>query len=94
MNPRGLILYDTYTRQDVHDIFSPETHFVPSAGTWGLWGIVPIPSKSGDIVLFVTFGNSKRGMSLMNGSVKMALSIGNHNPAKPCRSSNSAIHSS
>lgn len=61
MNTRGLFLYDTYSRQDVHDIFSPDTRFAPSAGTWGLWGIVPIPSKPGDVVLFVTFGQQQAG---------------------------------
>lgn len=61
MNARVLTLYDTYSRQDVHDIFSPDTRFAPSAGTWGLWGIVPISSKPGDVVLFVTFGQQQAG---------------------------------
>lgn len=61
MNACRLTLYDTYSRQDVHGIFSPGTRFAPSAGTWGLWGIVPIPSKPGDVVLFVTFGQQQAG---------------------------------
>lgn len=51
-----LKLYSEYSRRDVHDIFSPETHFTPSSGTWGLHGIVGIPDKPGDFVFFVTFG--------------------------------------
>ena len=51
-----LILYSDYSRQDVHDIFSPDTRFTQSSGTWGLQGIVEIPNKPGDFVFFVTFG--------------------------------------
>jgi len=52
----ALELYLEYSRKDVHDIFSPETPFTPSNGTWGLHGIVDIPKKPGDYVFFVTFG--------------------------------------
>lgn len=52
----SLNLYKDYTRQDVHDIFSPETRFTPGSGTWGLQGIVENPNKRGDFVFFVTFG--------------------------------------
>lgn len=58
---RALTLYETYSRQEVHDIFSPETRFTPNAGTWGLHGIVPVPSRAGDFVLFVTFGQEQAG---------------------------------
>lgn len=58
---RVLTLYETYSRQDVHDIFDPSTHFTPAAGTWGLWGIVPVRGKEGDFVLFVTFGREQAG---------------------------------
>lgn len=58
---RILTLYETYSRQDVHDIFDPSTRFTPSAGTWGLWGIVPVSGKVGDFVLFVTFGREQAG---------------------------------
>lgn len=54
-NP-GLIPYRNYTRQQVHDIFAPETRLMPQAGTWGLHGIVPIPRQPGDWVFYVTFG--------------------------------------
>ena len=56
---RVLTLCETFSRQDVHDIFDPGTRFTPSAGTWGLWGIVPVPAKLGDFVLFVTFGRKQ-----------------------------------
>jgi hypothetical protein len=56
---RSLILYENYTRQEVHAIFSPETRFTPQSGTWGLLGIVPLPSRAGDFVFFVTFGKEQ-----------------------------------
>jgi len=31
-----LKLHDNYTREEVHNIFSPETIFIPQTGTWGL----------------------------------------------------------
>jgi hypothetical protein len=43
-----LVLYDHYSREDVHAIFSPDTVFTPQAGTWGLQGVVPIPDRPGD----------------------------------------------
>src|SRR5437016_8152691 len=55
---KTLTLYENYTREDVHDIFDPDSTFTPSAGTWGIQGIVRIPSRPGDFVLFVTFGQS------------------------------------
>jgi len=54
--PRKLVLYEDFTREEVHQIFSPETSFTPQSGTWGLQGIVPIPDREGDFVFFVTFG--------------------------------------
>ncbi len=54
-----LVLYDDYSREDVHSIFSPDTAFTPQAGTWGLQGVVPIPDRPGDFVFFVTFGQTQ-----------------------------------
>jgi hypothetical protein len=51
-----LTLYDEYSRDEVHSIFSPDTEFTPGAGTWGLQGVVPIPDRPDDYVFFVTFG--------------------------------------
>ena len=56
---KQLILYEDYTREDVHEIFAPQTKFTPSSGTWGLQGIVAIPSRNGDYVFFVTYGQSQ-----------------------------------
>jgi hypothetical protein len=55
----GLALYQTYSREDVHYYFSPDTQFTPQAGTWGLHGIVPIPNQPGHFVFFVTFGQKQ-----------------------------------
>ena len=53
---KTLIIYENYTREEVHDIFAPNTRFTPSAGTWGLHGIVKIHEQPGDFVFFVTYG--------------------------------------
>jgi hypothetical protein len=53
---RDLILYDDYSREEVHNIFDPDSPFTPQAGTWGLQGIVRLPERPGDFVFFVTFG--------------------------------------
>jgi hypothetical protein len=45
-----------FNREDIHSIFSPDSTFTPQAGTWGLQGMVRIPSRQGDWVFFVTFG--------------------------------------
>jgi hypothetical protein len=54
-----LVLYDEYSREEVHDVFSPDTIFTPQAGTWGLQGVVPIPDRPGDWVFFVTFDQTQ-----------------------------------
>jgi len=56
-----LTLYEQFTRRQVHDLFDPTSQFTPQAGSWGLWGIVPIPGKIGDYVFFVTFGIEQAG---------------------------------
>lgn len=48
-------LYSQYSREDIHSIFSPETEFTPSAGTWGLQGLIRI-NKTNDFVFLVTEG--------------------------------------
>ena len=54
-----LNLYTDYSRQEVHEIFSPDTTFTPRAGTWGLQGIVRVPERNGDFVFFVTYGQEQ-----------------------------------
>jgi hypothetical protein len=56
---RELRPHEDYNREEVHDIFAPDTSFTPQAGTWGLHGIVKMPDREGDFVLFVTFGKSE-----------------------------------
>ena len=54
---RALKLWEKYTREEVHDIFDPESDFTTGSGRWGLPGIVRIPDSYGDFVFFVTFGS-------------------------------------
>ena len=62
-----LKLFETYSRKDVHDIFAPEANFTPQAGTWGLQGIIEIPDRPDDFVLFVTFGRTEGEHSFDEG---------------------------
>lgn len=57
--PRQLIQYDSYSRQEVHDTFDPDTQFTTHGGPWGMWGIVKCPNTIKDYVLFVTIGSSQ-----------------------------------
>jgi hypothetical protein len=56
---RSLVLYQDYTRDEVHDLFDPTSAFTAQAGTWGLQGIIEIPDRPRDYVFFVTFGKSQ-----------------------------------
>ena len=56
---RKLQLCQEYTREEVHSIFSPETTFTPQRGTWGLHGMIRVPSRPGDWVFFVTYGQAQ-----------------------------------
>jgi hypothetical protein len=56
---RPLVLYEDYTREDVHDVFDPHSPFTPQAGTWGILGIIELPDRLGDFVFFVTFGQKQ-----------------------------------
>lgn len=55
---RTLNKYEDYNREEVHDIFSPHTHYTPQAGTWGLQGIVKI-SDTKDYIFYVTIGSQQ-----------------------------------
>jgi len=57
----GLVLFSDHSRKDVHDIFSPDTKFTQSSGTWGLHGIIEIPEHPGSFVFFVTLGQHQAG---------------------------------
>jgi hypothetical protein len=62
-----LKLYDQYSREDVHDIFAPDSSFTRQAGTWGLHGIIELPDRPADFVLFVTFGREQSGHEFDEG---------------------------
>lgn len=59
---KNLKIFDTYTRREVYEIFDGITPFTPGAGTWGIHGIVKIPNRKKDYVLFVTFGQKGFGL--------------------------------
>ena len=56
-----LTLYNDYSRREVHDIFAPDDPFTRGAGTWGMHGILRIPRRLGDYVLYVSFGQEVAG---------------------------------
>ena len=56
---RELALHDDFSREEVHAVFSPDTVFVPQAGTWGIQGVISVPDRPGDYVFFVTYGKSQ-----------------------------------
>jgi hypothetical protein len=56
---RALVLHEDYSREEVQQIFDPDSKFTPQAGAWGLQGIVKIPKRRGDYVFFVTFGRQQ-----------------------------------
>lgn len=62
-----LIKYRNYSREDIHNIYSPDSKFVRGAGKWGLHGIISIPNKKADFIFFVTFGTTEAGHSFDEG---------------------------
>lgn len=56
---KKLLRLEKYTREEIHDIFSPDTKFTSQAGTWGFHGIVKVPNTKEDYVFFVTYGKSQ-----------------------------------
>jgi hypothetical protein len=57
--PSALVLYNDYTREEIHDVFDPDSPFTPQRGTWGILGLIPLPDRSGDYVFLVTYGQSQ-----------------------------------
>ncbi len=55
---RQLSLYEDFSRREVHDIFDPEAPFTTGSGLWGMQGIIQIPGRPKDFVLFVSYGRS------------------------------------
>lgn len=64
---KNLIQYELYNRQEVHDIFDPNSTFKSGTGTWGLQGILKIPKREKDYVFFVTVGQSQSGHTFEEG---------------------------
>lgn len=56
---KKLELNQFYEREDVQKIFEPDYNFVPSTGTWGISGLIQIPSRPKDYVFFVSYGQSQ-----------------------------------
>jgi len=56
---RELIRYNKYSRNEVHDIFSPDTKFTPNGGDWGMRGIAKVPNTDKDYVFLVTYGQKQ-----------------------------------
>ena len=57
----NLVLYEKYSRKDIHDIFSPDTKFTPQTGSWGLQGIIRVPGTQHDYIFLVTYGKKQSG---------------------------------
>ncbi len=64
---KSLERFSTYSREEAHGIFAPETSFTPQAGSWGLHGVVSIPERPNNYVFFVTFGQSQGGHQFDEG---------------------------
>lgn len=56
---RKLIQYEKYSRKDIHDIFSPNTKFIPGTGSWGLQRIIRVPDTQHDYIFLVTYGKKQ-----------------------------------
>lgn len=44
--------YADYSRESIHNLFSPDTEFRPQRGTCGIHGTVKIPRRPGDFCIF------------------------------------------
>ena len=49
------IINQEYSRQQVHDLFSPNTKFTKSTGSWGLRGIIKIIKNKNDYIFIVSY---------------------------------------
>lgn len=56
---KNLELSLKYSREEIHNIFAPEAPFTRGSGTWGIMGILPIPSRNNDYVFIVTYGQKQ-----------------------------------
>jgi len=58
---RELVKYEKYSREEIQDVFSPDTDFVPQTGSWGLHGIIRVPGTKHDYIFLVTYGKKESG---------------------------------
>ena len=56
---KNLELSLRYSREEIHDIFAPETPFTLGSGTWGNWGILSIPDRNNDYIFIVSYGQKQ-----------------------------------
>lgn len=49
-----LVLYQKYSRKEVHSLFSPDTIYIPQRGSWGLHNVMGLHNRPGDYVFFTT----------------------------------------
>lgn len=54
-----LIRNEKYSREEIHDIFSPDTIFTKGTGYWGISGIIKVPRTKRDYIFLVTYGRKQ-----------------------------------
>jgi len=54
-----LVRYNKYSREEIHDIFSPNSNFKAGAGHWGISGIIKVPDTEKDYIFLVTYGQKQ-----------------------------------
>ena len=75
--PEPLLLHHDYTRREIHDIFDPDSRFTAQAGSWGLWGIVPIPDHRRTMFFLSLTDRGKGNMRSTKGSRRKVSCGGN-----------------
>ena len=63
----SLVLYQEYSRSQLHDIIEPQSNFTPGSGTWGLQGIINVGKKNNYFIFFVTYGQKQAGHKFQEG---------------------------
>ena len=58
-NNNELVRYNKYSREEIHDIFSPNSTFKRGAGHWGISGIIKVPDTEKDYIFLVTYGQKQ-----------------------------------
>ncbi len=55
----NLVRYNKYSREEIHNIFSPNSKFVAGSGYWGISGIIKVPETKKDYIFLVTYGQTQ-----------------------------------